>query len=417
MSDSTQPAAHDVAQKFLDALIANDAEAYEPILAEDVGLRLWRWDGGEAYRPRERVIRRLMQESSAWRDVTMQTCSLLADRERAAVEFRIQATENQRYVEHNRSAFLTLNDGRVQVIDLYCAQPLPSSRRKGWIAPASLSQDELNRFFESLQYSFDVREWLPPSTRGRQSSQVLSWGSDLAHPGMNGVAGARWTAEEADAKIEELIAFHRERNIGFQWFVGPFDTPADLPERLERHGLVLAGDHAVMARTGLDELDIPINPAVQVQLVDGSDVGLFEEMLNVAAVGFHMPPEQVDEFRKGWLDRMQNPKFREEEFSYVARLDGKSVAYGRLMLHAGRAHLGGAATLPEYRGQRVYSTLLRRRLEDARARGYEIATIDSAPMSRPVVTRYGFREFAKTYIYAWMPVIDMQVIKTLVPHE
>ena len=34
--------------------------------------------------------------------------------DRVAVEFRIQATENDRYVEHNRSAFLTIKDDQIQ---------------------------------------------------------------------------------------------------------------------------------------------------------------------------------------------------------------------------------------------------------------------------------------------------------------
>jgi hypothetical protein len=34
-----------------------------------------------------------------------------------------------------------------------------------------------------------------------------------------------------------------------------------------------------------------------------------------------------------------------------------------------------------------------------------------------VVARYGFKEYARTYVYAWMPVIDLDVIRSLVPDE
>ncbi len=77
--------------------------------------------------------------------------------------------------------------------------------------------------------------------------------------------------------------------------------------------------------------------------------------------------------------------------------------------------MGGAATLPEFRGKKVYSTLLRKRLEMACSRGYQVAAIVAEPMSRRVVSRYGFKEYARTYIYGWMPVIDVDVIKSLVP--
>jgi predicted acetyltransferase len=85
------------------------------------------------------------------------------------------------------------------------------------------------------------------------------------------------------------------------------------------------------------------------------------------------------------------------------------------MLNAGVAHLVAGSTLPQYRRQKVYSTLLRRRLEDAHAKGYHLAAIEAEPLSRPIVSKYGFKEYARSYIYGWMPVIDVAVIKSLVP--
>jgi predicted N-acetyltransferase YhbS len=242
-------------------------------------------------------------------------------------------------------------------------------------------------------------------------------GSGDVHPGSNIVFGARWTPEEADARIEQLLAYHREREIGFQWLVGPFDTPADLRERLERHGLVLAGDQAMMARVGLDDLDIPTNPHVTVEVLDGSDDEALEAVLQIVARCFNWTPQQVDERRPAFIENLKDPKLREKQIQYLARLDGTPVADARVFVQGSMAYLGGASTLPEYRNQKIYSTLLRRRLEDARERGYQIVVIHAEPMSRRVVSRYGFEEFARFYIYAWMPVIDMEVIRGLVPDE
>jgi hypothetical protein len=43
--------------------------------------------------------------------------------------------------------------------------------------------------------------------------------------------------------------------------------------------------------------------------------------------------------------------------------------------------------------------------------------IHAEPMSRRVVSKYGFKEYGRAYLYAWMPVIDMAVIKSLVPDD
>ena len=138
-------------------------------------------------------------------------------------------------------------------------------------------------------------------------------------------------------------------------------------------------------------------------------------MCAINTICFNLTQAQIDERRPGWVDRMRNPNLREREVHYLARLDGQPVAFSQLILDGGVAYLGGAATLPEFRGQHVYSTLVRRRLEEARARGYHLVVINAGPLSRPVVARCGFKEYARSYIYGWMPVIDLNVIKSLVP--
>ncbi|HET7078642.1 MAG TPA: GNAT family N-acetyltransferase [Chloroflexia bacterium] len=408
----------ELAERFLSALVAKDAATVAALLSDDAALRISGWRGSEAYRPRDRVLARLQAEWAGWPDPRLEIFTVLGDAARVAVEFRIQVTEQGRYLEHNRAAFFTVAGERITLIDLYCPESMPSAHRKGWIAPVTLSEAEIKRALVEMRSRFDLREWLPPILNTQFSLRGGRGGSGDAHPGSNGAGGAHWTAEEADARIEEMIAYHRDRGIGFTWYVEDDNTPADLAARLERHGLVRAGDQATMARVGLDNLeDIPTYPDVTVEVLDGSDLDAIEAGLQITARCFNWTPEQVDQWRPGMVERMQNPKLREEEITYLARLNGTPVAEAVLQLRAGIAYLGGAATLPEYRGRRIYSTLLRRRLEDARARGYQIAAIDAEPMSRRVVARYGFKEYARTYVYGWMPVIDVAVIRSLVPDE
>ena len=410
MSDPKQ-----LAQDFLAALAINDAAHYETILTEDVGMAIGRWDGSELHRPRHRVVKRLVEEWSAWPDPSAEMLNVVAEGDQVALEFRVQATENDRYVEHNRSALLKIKDDKIQLIRMYCPEPIPSARRKGWIAPATLTEEELSRLFESMMYADDPYEWIAPDESGRSSLRGGMGGSGAAHPGSNGVGGVRWSAEEADRRIEDIIAYHRERDIGFQWWVTPHDTPSDLRERLEKHGLVLAGDALTMALLGLDDLDIPTNPDVTIELLDGYDEAAIDAIAHITMVCFNWTQAQVDERRPGWIERMRDERFREREGNFLARLKGQPAGYGRVMLQAGIAYMGGAGTLPEFRGQKVYSTLLRRRLEFARERGYQLAAINAEPLSRPIVARYGFKEYSRVYIYGWMPVMDMDVIKSLVP--
>ena len=153
------------------------------------------------------------------------------------------------------------------------------------------------------------------------------------------------------------------------------------------------------------------------EVLDGTDKEALEAALQIAARCFNWTPEQVDERRAFMFERVTNPEISQYELAYLARLAGVPVAEAHLILKGSIAYLGGAATLPEYRGRKIYSTLLKRRLQDARERGFVLAAIDAEPMSKRVVERYGFKEYGKNLLYAWMPVIDMDVIRSLVPDE
>ena len=195
--------------------------------------------------------------------------------------------------------------------------------------------------------------------------------------------------------------------------VGPWDSPDDLGARLERHGLLYAGEHAMMARVGLSELEIPVNADLSVVRIGIEDHELLEAALQITSVAFEWGPEQLEHQRIDASRRIREP----ERQQYVAMLNGEPVGAATLILRAGTVYLGGAATLPAHRNHRVYSTLLRKRLEAAHALGYEVAVIHAGPMSRRVVEKYGFESVGKFEVYGWMPVMDPTVIATLVQDD
>jgi GNAT superfamily N-acetyltransferase len=329
---------------------------------------------------------------------------------KTAVEFPIQATENGRYIEHNRAALFTIEAGHLKTIEMYCPEPIPSAHRKNHIASADLSDQELTRLFDSYLFHHDVRMGVPPGLSGRLNLRCLMIGRGGSHPDENTILGVRWTAEEADAKIQSVINHHKEKGIGFTWSISPYDTPSDLAQRLEKHGLILAGEQALMALTDLETLEIATNPDLEIIPLDITDDEQIEATLQVVSLAFQRTREQIDQRRPGFFERTRD----NSHLNFLAYLNGRLVGHGRIDLSGSTAHLSGAATLPDYRGRGIYSTLLHHRLNVAREFGHQIATIDALPMSKPIVARHGFKEYATTYIYAWMPVIDMDIINGLI---
>ncbi|MFN8474064.1 MAG: nuclear transport factor 2 family protein [Anaerolineae bacterium] len=404
-----------IAEAFVAAVV--DRSLLGQVVTDDVGMRVHGAEENAVMRPLDRVRAYIEEAWPAEPDLRAEVLSSLGNGELVSLEFRVQYHLAGRYVEDNCAAFLQVRDGRAHTIDLYRTALWPSAHRGEWIAPATLTDDEIAHLFEEAFYSWDPRDRISPNASFRGNLHGGYGGSYDSHPGSNWVGGFHWPAEVADENIEAMIEHFRSRGSGFTWFVAPFDEPKDLAERLERHGLILAGDQIAMARVGLEPDDIPINPAVELELVDGSSPESVEAVLQITGQGFNWTPDQIDERRPDFFERFTDPKDMQRRTVYLARLNGRPIGQAQVIYQPGIAYLGGASTLPEARNQRVYSTLLAQRLRDAHERGYHIAAIHAEPMSRRVVEKYRFKSYGRYLMYGWMPVPDPEVIRSLVPQD
>ncbi len=89
------------------------------------------------------------------------------------------------------------------------------------------------------------------------------------------------------------------------------------------------------------------------------------------------------------------------------------VAFGNLVFvpNTSIVLLGGAATLGDLRGRGIYTSLVARRLADARAAGADAAVIQAVrETSAPVCSRLGFKEMLPIDFFAWVPAgVEMDV--------
>ena len=69
--------------------------------------------------------------------------------------------------------------------------------------------------------------------------------------------------------------------------------------------------------------------------------------------------------------------------------------------HSQFASLWGGSTLPEFRGQGLYTALLAVRVQEALKRNVSYLTVDASPMSRPILEKFGFEKIADSYPCTW----------------
>ena len=416
-----------IAESLIQAITAGDEAAFAEHVAEDVVLLIWDWQGREICRPRARVFERLAGEWSQWDRPHLDILEITSDGHRTVVEFQVftslrHHTEHAVPVEHNRMLTLDRDEqsGVIGSMNLYCAHPVASSVHLRLTAERDPAPEEFDRYLAAMRYSTGTRRKGPKNWTGRFTLDVEFGGTGNPHPSANAVKHARLghlDSDAIDARIAEIIEHHRRRDLGFSWLVSHHDTPADLGARLEAHGLVHAGQAALMVRPDLPTDGIPCNPDLEIQSVGPGDREAAEAALQIVGVGFQWDQDRLDEMRQFWFERFENPEIFQYDNVYLGRLDGKPAGFAAWTERGGVALLDGAATLPEFRRRQVYATLLRRRIEDARAAGYTSMVVEAQPMSRRVLARHGFEVRGLEELYAWMPVMDVGVIDSLIQHD
>jgi len=219
----------------------------------------------------------------------------------------------------------------------------------------------------------------------------------VSHPLANLVGMARLDDRSADAAIARVKKVYADRRLAFGWVVGPNTTPHDLRQRLTAADIKKEGES--VHGMALTDLDIETRPTTDADIreVHPTDALGCTEMMGRA---YGMPTAVAAFFAK-LLAADTGIQTR----SYFAYVGDKPVAWSYLVYVSSSpiVLLGGAGTLPEQRGRGIYSALVKRRLDDARADGREAAIIQAGHMSAPICKTLGFRDLCTLDFHVWSP--------------
>jgi GNAT superfamily N-acetyltransferase len=217
------------------------------------------------------------------------------------------------------------------------------------------------------------------------------------------IACSLLSAATADQVIIGEIDHHHRLGVPFEWKLYAHDTPADLLQRLQRHGLEVGPREAVLV------YDLAAVPEWA-----GDDAPC-----TVVRVD---RPEQIAEYRR-IAERIFEKDYERTatELSealtagstghrgYIAYVDDEAVSIGRLYTDP-RSHfagLYGGGTRPDYRGRGCYRALVAARARDAMQLGARYLQVDALPTSRPILERLGFAWLTDTWPCEWKPRADL----------
>ena len=219
--------------------------------------------------------------------------------------------------------------------------------------------------------------------------------------GPNAVLCSRFVNDEPDyieAKIEEMIAFFKTRNIDFSWTTGPSTRPAELGQMLEAHGFVYSDSTTGMA---IDLLSLNENVFTNANLaiIEIEDLETLKILRSIEISGFGTSENAA----QNYYDSYAYSGFGNGTswHHYIGWLHREPVAIASLLLHAGVAGIYGVATIPQSRRQGVAAAMTLNALHEARELGYRIAVLSPTEMSNALYRRIGFQEYCKLLHYDW----------------
>jgi ribosomal protein S18 acetylase RimI-like enzyme len=219
----------------------------------------------------------------------------------------------------------------------------------------------------------------------------------VAHPIMNGIAGARLAPDELDARIASTVSRFKSSDVPFIWWTGPYSQPNDLGTHLEANGLKRFSDMPGMA-VDLNAINQSVSWTPDLKIERVRDIGLLKEWSDGLAWMPAPGREAMAELTVA-LGFGDDAPLRH----YVGFLNGQIVSRSTLLLGAGVAGIYIVGTIPEARRQGIGSAMTLVPLLEAREMGYRAGVLQSSEMGYYVYHGLGFREYCKFGLYTLPP--------------
>jgi GNAT superfamily N-acetyltransferase len=206
----------------------------------------------------------------------------------------------------------------------------------------------------------------------------------------NVILEAQFDPTGVDARIERALAPYQGQGVNLMWKLGPSTRPADIGDRLAKHGfLVLPTLHGMALDLGAFAAAPVRAREWEIREVRGSET--LKLWRRAVDRGFGWPSYGAEDLADN-LDHFVKKGLDSRFAAYVGIVGGEPVASSLIFFGAEAAGVYFVSTVPELRRQGLGSAITAAALAEARRRGYGAAVLHATEMGYPVYRRLGFEE-------------------------
>jgi GNAT superfamily N-acetyltransferase len=235
-----------------------------------------------------------------------------------------------------------------------------------------------------------------PSVDFYHGGDMVRFVSGVDYPLCNGVFDACFTEADQVEKVDKALVVFKSRGLPFLWWTGPSARPENLGEVLLAKGFSLAQEAPGMA---LDLSIVERGPAPpdDLSIERVGDKAHLEQWGRVFTAAFEIP-DYVGGFFVAVMEHLGLDDLKPLQH-YLGYWGGELAACATLFTHEGVAGIYNVATLAEFRGKGIGSSLSRHMLEEALASRCRLAILHATPKGLPVYVKLGFSSYCTIRAY------------------